>query len=161
VVLSQFKKTGFGNHCGRGVWLSKPPALLYLRLSQPAWLLKRPEEEVRLLTAAVFRRLSFGVGDSRAEPGSCVREPAVTSAPLLAWLACRDLKSDNLVLSRGHVVKLTDFGSARVESEQGAHMTAETGTFKFMAPEVSTTHPRTTTLLTALSSLWRKSIPPC
>ncbi|GAQ84386.1 Protein kinase superfamily protein [Klebsormidium nitens] len=48
----------------------------------------------------------------------------------------RDLKADNLVLSRSHVVKLTDFGSARVESEEGAQMTAETGTFKFMAPEV-------------------------
>ncbi|XP_022993860.1 serine/threonine-protein kinase STY8-like isoform X1 [Cucurbita maxima] len=46
----------------------------------------------------------------------------------------RDLKTANLLMNTQHVVKVADFGVARYQS-QGV-MTAETGTYRWMAPEV-------------------------
>jgi serine/threonine protein kinase len=49
----------------------------------------------------------------------------------------RDLKPENLILSADHkTVKLADFGLAREESLTEM-MTAETGTYRWMAPEVT------------------------
>ncbi|KAL5076445.1 hypothetical protein RYX36_015429 [Vicia faba] len=48
----------------------------------------------------------------------------------------RDLKPDNLLLTEDHgSVKLADFGLAREESLTEM-MTAETGTYRWMAPEI-------------------------
>ncbi|KAJ6996967.1 hypothetical protein NC653_013526 [Populus alba x Populus x berolinensis] len=46
----------------------------------------------------------------------------------------RDLKTANLLMDENEVVKVADFGVARVQTQSGV-MTAETGTYRWMAPE--------------------------
>ncbi|KAH9710745.1 serine/threonine-protein kinase STY17 [Citrus sinensis] len=46
----------------------------------------------------------------------------------------RDLKTANLLMDENGVVKVADFGVARVQAQSGV-MTAETGTYRWMAPE--------------------------
>ncbi|KAK8956644.1 Serine/threonine-protein kinase HT1 [Platanthera zijinensis] len=47
----------------------------------------------------------------------------------------RDVKTANLLMDKNEVVKVADFGVARVKTQSGV-MTAETGTYRWMAPEV-------------------------
>eukprot|EP00897_Mesotaenium_endlicherianum_P006998 jgi/Mesen1/6326/ME000328S05612 len=57
----------------------------------------------------------------------------------------RDLKTSNLLLSLEGIVKIVDFGAAR--SEGRPHdMTGETGTFRYMAPEMIDHKPYTKTV---------------
>lgn len=47
----------------------------------------------------------------------------------------RDLKCANLLIDENEIVKVADFGVARVKVQSGV-MTAETGTYRWMAPEI-------------------------
>ncbi|CAI5489532.1 unnamed protein product [Closterium sp. Naga37s-1] len=55
----------------------------------------------------------------------------------------RDLKSDNLLLDHKGTVKIADFGVARTEAKNPNDMTCETGTVRWMAPEVIDHKPYT------------------
>ncbi|KAM0025803.1 putative dual-specificity kinase TKL-Pl-4 family [Helianthus debilis subsp. tardiflorus] len=46
-----------------------------------------------------------------------------------------NLKTANLLMDEHDVVKVADFGVARVQTESGV-MTTETGIYRWMAPEV-------------------------
>ncbi|XP_076888679.1 serine/threonine-protein kinase STY13-like [Bidens hawaiensis] len=54
----------------------------------------------------------------------------------------RDLKSDNLLISADKSIKVADFGVARIEV-QTEGMTPETGTYRWMAPEMIQHRPYT------------------
>uniref|UniRef100_A0A3Q7J654 Protein kinase domain-containing protein n=1 Tax=Solanum lycopersicum TaxID=4081 RepID=A0A3Q7J654_SOLLC len=47
----------------------------------------------------------------------------------------RDLKSDNLLIAADKSIKIVDFGIARIEVLTEG-MTLETGTYRWMAPEM-------------------------
>ncbi|ERN12578.1 hypothetical protein AMTRI_Chr01g136410 [Amborella trichopoda] len=54
----------------------------------------------------------------------------------------RDLKSDNLLIATDRSIKIADFGVARIEV-QTEGMTPETGTYRWMAPEMIQHRPYT------------------
>ena len=108
---------------------------------------------VRLLTAfrhkglmhAVFELLEHSVGDELKKTGCGLESPTIMkySFQLLGGVAYihsqnimhQDIKPDNLLVSRSGVIKLADFGFARV-SNQAVPLTRDAGTREFSAPEM-------------------------
>ncbi|KAL9317035.1 hypothetical protein ACSQ67_013552 [Phaseolus vulgaris] len=72
--------------------------------------------------------------------GACTKPPRLCIVTGMNYLhqhniIHRDLKAANLLMDENYIVKVADFGVARVKSQSGV-MTAETGTYRWMAPEV-------------------------
>ncbi|RHN43528.1 putative dual-specificity kinase TKL-Pl-4 family [Medicago truncatula] len=63
----------------------------------------------------------------------------------------RDLKSDNLLIFGDKSIKIADFGVARIEV-QTEGMTPETGTYRWMAPEMIQHRPYTQKNMTAVQA---------
>lgn len=57
----------------------------------------------------------------------------------------RDLKASNLLIDQNGVVKVADFGVSRIKDDKGI-MTAETGTYRWMAPEIIEHRPYDTSV---------------
>ncbi|XP_030531127.1 serine/threonine-protein kinase STY13-like [Rhodamnia argentea] len=53
----------------------------------------------------------------------------------------RDVKTENMLLDKSRILKIADFGVARVEASNPNDMTGETGTLGYMAPEVLNGNP--------------------
>ncbi|KAM5566766.1 serine/threonine-protein kinase STY13-like [Rosa sericea] len=53
----------------------------------------------------------------------------------------RDVKTENLLLDKNRMVKIADFGVARLEASNLSDMTGNTGTLGYMAPEVLESKP--------------------
>ncbi|XP_078431031.1 serine/threonine-protein kinase 52-like [Wolffia australiana] len=53
----------------------------------------------------------------------------------------RDVKTENMLMDKARVVKIADFGVARLEAQNPSDMTGETGTLGYMAPEVLNGNP--------------------
>lgn len=53
----------------------------------------------------------------------------------------RDVKTENMLLDKTRILKIADFGVARVEASNPNDMTGETGTLGYMAPEVLNGNP--------------------
>ncbi|KAL0741213.1 hypothetical protein Bca4012_082726 [Brassica carinata] len=77
---------------------------------------------------------------NRAVPLKIAVKQALDVARGMAYIHARnfihrDLKSDNLLISADKSIKIADFGVARIEV-QTEGMTPETGTYRWMAPEM-------------------------
>lgn len=48
----------------------------------------------------------------------------------------RDVKTENMLIDAHRILKIADFGVARVEAQNPRDMTGNTGTLGYMAPEV-------------------------
>ncbi|KAK4755825.1 hypothetical protein SAY87_009582 [Trapa incisa] len=84
---------------------------------------------------------------SRAVPLKLAVKQALDVAKGMAYLhglgfIHRDLKSDNLLINFDKTIKIADFGVARIEV-QTEGMTPETGTYRWMAPEMIQHRPYT------------------
>eukprot|EP00271_Cylindrocystis_brebissonii_P017489 TRINITY_DN4568_c0_g2_i1.p1 TRINITY_DN4568_c0_g2~~TRINITY_DN4568_c0_g2_i1.p1 ORF type:complete len:350 (+),score=78.71 TRINITY_DN4568_c0_g2_i1:375-1424(+) len=55
----------------------------------------------------------------------------------------RDLKPENILMDQKGVLKIADFGVARIEATNPVDMTCETGTVRWMAPEIIDHKPYT------------------
>ncbi|XP_057447470.1 serine/threonine-protein kinase STY13 isoform X1 [Lotus japonicus] len=53
----------------------------------------------------------------------------------------RDVKTENMLLDKTRMLKIADFGVARIEASNPHDMTGETGTLGYMAPEVHASIP--------------------
>ncbi|KAL0438239.1 UNVERIFIED_CONTAM: Serine/threonine-protein kinase STY46 [Sesamum latifolium] len=141
--------------CGdlyRGVYLGQDVAIKVLRSEH----LNNSLEVEFAQEVAILRQVQHG--NVVRFIGACTKLPhlCIVTAPQLLKFAIdvckgmeylhqknvihRDLKTANLLMDTCNVVKVADFGVARFQNNGGV-MTAETGTYRWMAPEVINHQP--------------------
>ncbi|KAL1073000.1 hypothetical protein V6Z11_D11G191000 [Gossypium hirsutum] len=132
----------------RGTYCSQEVAIKVLKPEQiTREMLREFSQEVYIMRKIRHKNVVQFIGACTRSPNLCI----VTEVAYLLKVAVdvskgmnylhqnniihRDLKTANLLMDENQVVKVADFGVARVQSQSGV-MTAETGTYRWMAPEV-------------------------
>ncbi|KAK1360559.1 ACT-like protein tyrosine kinase family protein [Heracleum sosnowskyi] len=125
----------------KGTYRSQEVAIKVLKVERVNAEMQREfAQEVYIMRKVRHKNVVQFIGACTKPPSLCIVTVAIDISKGMNYLhqnniIHRDLKAANLLMDENEVVKVADFGVARVKAQSGV-MTAETGTYRWMAPEV-------------------------